>query len=114
MTMTMQTAERIAMALRRASIDGRWKADAVGHGLLMDLERFLSIRIQAGQPALEAMNWRLIEMLAVALLDLASAAMRDGLISGPTPCDIALFGRPPRPRIVSESDAPLLRVLVAA
>ena len=103
MTMDDGFAGRVAAAARSMADDGRWVPSAEACGRLLDLERFLAIRIQEGQPALEAMNARLVAAAAAAVLDAASSAMSCGAVASPSPLEIAAFGRPPAPRLVEDS-----------
>jgi hypothetical protein len=90
--------ERVAGTVRLLVAEGRWSPSLEALLSLYDLERFLAIRIQAGQPALEAMNASLAAQSALALISSASAALATGEIASPTCGEMGLLG----PSIVSE------------
>ena len=114
MSMPRESSDRIARALRSASDERRWTPDAAAKTRLLDLERSLSIRIQAGQPELEAMNARMVDDAAADLLVRVVADMREGRVAMPTPCEMALFGRPPAPVLSVVSSTPLFDGLAQA
>ena len=77
-------AERLARMMRLAETQGRWEpTDATGDALIL-LEQSLSIRIQAGQPELDAMQARLIGRYATDLTVDARADYAAGRIEHPT------------------------------
>ena len=102
MSMPVEMSERVALVARCAVDEGRWTPDHPVRARLFDLERFAAIRIQAGQPALEEMNARLVSEAAADVLAAATAAMAAGLWGGPLPREIALLGAPPSPRAVAD------------
>lgn len=108
MSMTKPVAENVARTLRLALDEGRWSPDWQQRLVLLDLERALPISIQAGQPELEAMQARLIARPALELLVIGTRAMSQGGFASPSPSDVALFGRPPAPRLAASCDLPLL------
>jgi hypothetical protein len=100
MHMDRDLASRIAIVARSMVDEGRWSPEPCPASRLLDLERFLPISIQPGQPALEAMNDRMILDAASDVLAAATVAMASGGISRPTPRDVGLFGSPPPLRAV--------------
>ena len=102
MTIDRDLAGCIATATRIMIDEGRWSPERGDAARLLDLERFLPIRIQAGQPELVAMNDRMIIEAATCVLAAATSAMALGAIARPTPRDVALFGSPPALRAVSD------------
>lgn len=102
MSMTRTTAERVAMVLRRTVDEGRWSPELGDLSRLFDLERLLPIRIQAGQPALEAMNDAMIREAATDVLAAAMRAMAAGGIACPRRCEVVLCGSPPPLRAVDD------------
>lgn len=75
--MHRRKAAGISAMVRRSVDAGRWTSPDDAIAVLTSLERALSIRIQAGQPALEAMQAAMIAELGDALLEHArSATMR--------------------------------------
>lgn len=103
MIMDNGLAGRVATVARAMLDEERWQPAREVSDRLLDLERFLAIRIQTGQPALEAMNARLVTDAAASVTEMASLAMSQGVVSGPLPREIALFGRPPAPRLVDDA-----------
>lgn len=91
MIVANELGSRMADAARRMIAQGRWSPGCEAVRPLFDLERLLSIRIQAGQPALEAMNASLVSSAMAQLIAVAAAAISAGGIVDATPEDVDLF-----------------------
>jgi len=82
----------LARSAREAVDFGRLLPNLAESTALLDLERALSISIQAGQPELDAMQARIISDASSKLETLAVAAYRAGRITDATMGDEQLFG----------------------
>jgi len=82
----------LARTAREAIDFRRWLPNLAESTALIDLERSLSISIQAGQPELEAMQARMISDQAAHLHALATAAYRADRIAEATMVDEQVFG----------------------
>lgn len=80
--MHRRRAAGVSAMIRRSVDAGRWIPSDTANAVLTGLERTLSIRIQAGQPALDAMQTAMISELGDTLLEQArSATMRGDFAS---------------------------------
>lgn len=84
MIVANELGSRMAEAVRLMIVQERWSPDLEAVRALFDLERFLSIRIQAGQPDLEAMNASLICAAATDLIAVVTSALAAGEIDDVT------------------------------
>lgn len=82
----------VAFAARNAVDVGHWQTPLDVVRALVGLECALAIRIQAGQPALEAMNARMAASYADAVVSHARKAIEDGSFECPSPVHEAVFG----------------------
>lgn len=82
----------LARSTREAVDFGRLLPNLAESTALLDLERALSISIQAGQPELDAMQARIISDASSKLETLAVAAYRAGRITDATMGDEQMFG----------------------
>jgi len=95
-------AQTIMDNLDAATREGRWTPGDMARQAMNGLGMALCCRIHAGQPALEAMNDRLMATYADTALELAAADNRACRYAAPTLADIRMFETAPvRDNVVS-------------
>lgn len=90
--MNRTDAQTMISTLTLAEDQGRWSPRPSTRQAMNGLEQALAIRIQAGQPALEAMNESLMSTYADQVLADARADHAGCRIAAPTMDDVRLFG----------------------
>lgn len=87
-------AETMIRTLARTESEGRWKPGQEAQEAIFGIERALSIRIQAGQAALEAMNDSIMSSYGDRLMEIARADYAGCRIACPNLAEIRLLGEP--------------------
>lgn len=90
--MDRNRAQHISTVLRQAVREGRWTQSYAAQDAHNGLDQALATRIQAGQPALEAMNDGLMSTHAEQLLAIARADYAACRLAAPTLDELRLLG----------------------